>query len=436
MISLRETASRAAPEARQGADRGNHRGSHRKVMVLGIDTPIGLAILRDLGRHGYSCIGISANRSALGRFSKHCHRFVLRAQGEDALVLQIRDLAARLDAGFLIAISETDLLMINRHRTALEERVTVLTPTSDRLDLVLDKARCQELAEAAGLTVPRTYQFATLAEAQDSLDALAFPVVLKWPDPPAVASTLAKAGISLLKTEFALTGAELMQRLARYEKVRTFPMVQEYCPGHGLGQMFLLNDGDVVMEFQHERIHEWPPEGGFSTLCRSVPLTEHRAVRERSRALLKRLRWHGVAMVEYRYDPGTGTYCFMEINGRFWGSLPLAIASGVPFAAGLVSVCGEAGPAPPIPEDYGCVTSCYWVPETKRLLRLLFRASEIRDPHYRLDRWSSLWDYLVRQVSPATRYYVFQLSDPKPFLWDIASVLAKACAVMLRVKRV
>ena len=36
-------------------------------------------------------------------------------------------------------------------------------------------------------------------------------------------------------------------------------------------------------------------------------------------------------MVEYRHDPSTGRCCLMEINGRFWGSLQLAIDAGVDF---------------------------------------------------------------------------------------------------------
>src|SRR5690606_28748671 len=84
--------------------------------------------------------------------------------------------------------------------------------------------------------------------------------------------------------------------------------------------------------FQHERLHEWPPEGGVSTLCRSVPLERHQEQMAKSVALLVSLGWSGPAMVEYRYDPGRGRYVLMEINGRFWGSQPLAYHCGAHFA--------------------------------------------------------------------------------------------------------
>ena len=51
----------------------------------------------------------------------------------------------------------------------------------------------------------------------------------------------------------------------------------------------------------------------------------------RSRALLDAFGWCGVAMVEYKLDERTGTPYLMEVNGRFWGSLQLAIDAGVDF---------------------------------------------------------------------------------------------------------
>jgi protein-tyrosine-phosphatase len=43
-------------------------------------------------------------------------------------------------------------------------------------------------------------------------------------------------------------------------------------------------------------------------------------------------------MVEFRVDPETGRFWLMEINGRFWGSLPLAIFAGVDFPPALLDM--------------------------------------------------------------------------------------------------
>ena len=47
--------------------------------------------------------------------------------------------------------------------------------------------------------------------------------------------------------------------------------------------------------------------------------------------LLRALNWYGLAMVEFKVDERDQLPKLMEINPRVWGSMPLAIASGVDF---------------------------------------------------------------------------------------------------------
>jgi hypothetical protein len=48
--------------------------------------------------------------------------------------------------------------------------------------------------------------------------------------------------------------------------------------------------------------------------------------------------WEGVAMMEYRWNPSTDQFFFLEMNGRFWGSLHLALFAGVDFPTLLLDV--------------------------------------------------------------------------------------------------
>lgn len=402
------------------------------VILLGTDTPIGLAVMRDLGRHGYTVIGIGRCKAALGAASRHCRHHAVRADGEAALVDQIAALARAHGAAFLLAIGEADLLMINRRRAVLDQVITPLVPDADRLAQVLDKAACQRHAEAVGIRTPATVTPTSLAQAEQAGHGLSYPVVLKWADPNAVARALKAAGLTLHKIQYARSHAELCALLAPYDTVGRFPMIQEYCPGHGIGHMFLARDGEVLIEFQHERVHEWPPEGGVSSLCRAVPLSEHAQARRRSRQLLRHLRWTGVAMVEYRVDPASGDWAFMEINGRFWGSLPLAVAAGIPFAAGLVAATGQGRPVPAHDRDYRPLNCLFWIPETKRLARLLLRPGAINDPFFKIDRWGEVVAYLRYLLDPATRFYVFSWRDPRPFVADMTATAAKVLKGLLR----
>ncbi len=65
--------------------------------------------------------------------------------------------------------------------------------------------------------------------------------------------------------------------------------------------------------------------------------------------LLASVNFHGVAMVEFKHDEETGRSWLLEVNPRFWGSLALAIQSGVDFPYLLYRMATE-GDIPPVLE--------------------------------------------------------------------------------------
>ena len=67
----------------------------------------------------------------------------------------------------------------------------------------------------------------------------------------------------------------------------------------------------------------------MSVYREAVPVDE--ATAGNACRLLKALNWTGVAMVEFKIDRRDNTAKLMELNGRFWGSLQLAIDAGVDF---------------------------------------------------------------------------------------------------------
>jgi predicted ATP-grasp superfamily ATP-dependent carboligase len=130
-------------------------------------------------------------------------------------------------------------------------------------------------------------------------------------------------------------------------------------------------------------------------------------------------------MVEYRYNPANGCYALMEINGRFWGSIPLASHSGVEFGweSYRRAILGQTDSVqPPIKPRY----ARYMIPETRRLIQLLFRRKSVPDPFFKATLLADLVSYLTGFFNPRMRYYLFQWSDPGPFLSDIKTVFMKA----------
>ena len=394
------------------------------AVVVGIDTPIGLTVVRDLGQAGIAVTGIGRSAMALGLRSRYLARGLVRPKDSAAFIAQLAQLGLELGPACLFAVSENDITFLNAHREQLPG-YTFMFADQARMDSVLNKDQTYAAAARVGIRTPRTEQPSSLPDVERLGTELRFPVVLKWANPHEVAARLNAAGLALDKTHYCYTASDLLAYLTPYETAGVYPLVQEYCAGYGLGQFVLMKDGQAHYTFQHRRVHEWPPEGGFSSMCESLPGDAHGALMAQSVALLRELRWEGIAMVEYRYDPHTNEAALMEVNGRFWGSLPLAWHAGARFPSMMHTLWGRGEPLAPTPYKSG-VRCRYMIPETKRLLRILFGQHKIADKSLRFARLPELAGYLVQFVRPRSTYYVFTLQDTRPFFSDLGQMLKKA----------
>lgn len=397
-------------------------GGNPRVLILGVNTPIGLSIVRELRAHGALPFGIARSRRGLGLYSRDIERgFVCPSRSKELLTL-IQALVREWDIGHLMAVSETDLIWLHENANELTN-VKLLIPPRGALEVVLDKSQVYAHAAAVGIEVPKMYQPTADSDWAALCAEQTYPVVLKWADPNAVQPQLELHGIEWLKYEYAYNTTDLRRKLVRYLPTGVFPLVQSFAPGVGLGQMVFMYQGEAKLRFQHIRESEWPPEGGSSTVCRSVSLTEHEDLMAQSIALLKRIGWEGHAMVEYRYDPISGKAQFMEINGRFWGSQPLAYHAGAHFAWYLWALGGEGrDPAQPPYRQTRCV---YAIPEIKRLAVILFRQDRIQDKTLKFSRFGEVLRLLRTLFHPSTRYFVFSWRDPLPMFTDVLSAITE-----------
>lgn len=390
------------------------------AIVIGVDTPIGLTVIRELGQRGVPVIAVGSSAHSIGGASRFTHAFFRRPKN-DPISAWLPALIQQHDAAAVLAVSENDLLEL----AALPARIgtgQILTPRQPQLDVVLDKSRTMAAAKQLGLDTPESWQPAGGDNFAEIADDLSYPLAIKWSDPQAVISLLSAHDIPFEKIEYAQNAQELLSILRRYDAIQLWPLVQSYCPGVGLGQMLLMRGGRAALTFQHRRLHEWPVTGGVSTLCTNEAPELHREQMVKSEQLLQQIGWDGPAMVEYRFDAQTGRYWLMEINGRFWGSIPLAHYSGAHFAweayAGNILGIETVNSV----SDYLPVKACYLIPETRRLAAIL-QHGLVGQRNF--GRVRTLAGYVIDRLNPLMRYYVFSWRDPMPFFTDMIGVIAR-----------
>lgn len=389
-----------------------------RVLVTDANTTKALAIVRALGPAA-EVWTVSPGRYALAAWSRHVKQHVvLRCKTDQDFPLRILELCRVHDIRIVIPPEEPTCVLLSAQRERFSaEKIILATAPPPVLEQVFDKARTLQRARELEIPIPATRVLQHWEEAPCACRELRYPLVIKprrshfWDGGRFVPT----GGVRYARTE-----QELRVALASLPRAGPPPLLQEYVPGRGLGISMLLDcGGEVRAAFAHERLRDLRPSGSGSVLRRSIALDPD--LQEMSLKLLRHIRWWGVAMVEYRKDDTTGRIHLMEVNGRFWGSLQLAVEAGVNFPRLLVDMLlGKTIPPPAY--EQGVIVR-WWLGDLVRTLHIL-RGRPAGFAGSFPSRWLALRELLA--APPAgTRHEVFKRDDPWPAFGEVISLAVR-----------
>lgn len=387
-------------------------GRSARILVTDGDQRSALAVVRSLGKAGHDVhVGSTSGESLAGvsRYARSDTELPDPLSETDAYRADLRGVVDRLDVDILIPVTDASIPAVLEDDRLDSELIIPLPPLAT-YQAASDKAHLLDVARGVGLEVPESL-FLETAGALDGvrLEALSPPYVLK----PA----RSVAGTAERRIETSVTYAADREELVREVAAlpgRTFPLlIQEYIPGKGHGVFLLRWDGETLASFAHRRIREKPPSGGVSVYRESVRAEPELVVA--SEELLEALDWSGVAMVEYRAADSDGTPYVMEVNGRFWGSLQLAVDAGVDFPALLVEAALGNDPDPVRSYCTGVRSRWCWGDVDHLLARLKGAVASSSGNGGLSDRLAALTNFLV-PWRPGDRTEVLRCDDPAPFL--------------------
>jgi predicted ATP-grasp superfamily ATP-dependent carboligase len=383
------------------------------VLVTDGEQRAALAAVRSLGRAGHRVVVASTRARSLAGVSRYAARSVAvpdALTNPKGFVDAVRRVAAEEQVDVLLPIAEPALMAILDARESFPCRVPF--PSAEVVRRVNDKSAVLALAPEVGIQVPEQQVARSRTEALAlARSGPSFPVVLK----PWRSVAEGAGGRVRLTVLHAADAAELEARIARLPDAAFPLLVQRRIVGPGAGVFLLLWNGELRAGFAHRRLREKPPAGGVSVYCESVAVDP--GLMERSRALLTRLGWQGVAMAEYKFDEADGTPYLMEINGRLWGSLQLAVDAGVDFPALLVALALGERPAPVTAWRTGVRLRWEWGNVDYLLSRLRRSNARLSLPPGAPGRWGSIREAgLVWRRGD--RLEVLRTDDPAPFLLE------------------
>lgn len=377
-----------------------------------------LSVTRSLGRQGIDVYCGEEAPFAPCFFSKYCRgSFIYPSVSRepeaflDFLEAKVIELKPSGDEPYVLMPVHKETWLIAQHRERFEPYITVPLTTFENMANTHNKGKIAVLAQELGIAIPKTHLFSSIDEVYRRVPEINFPAFLK------VREGASGVGIKKVNTPEELT-TNFKAFVEGFElDPADYPIVQEFCIGEDHCVTALFDMGRPVATMTYRSVRAFPRETGASALRESVPFPEAEQATAR---MLEHMNWHGIAELDFRRGPNGEAY-LIELNPRFFGGLPQAVASNVDYPHLLYRIaCGEHVEAPEV--DYSVRTE---TPVTALLATLdeianddemLARFKGVRDQFRELGhtdvrevhtRLTPLWDAMRKAANP---------SDLKAFL--------------------
>ena len=384
-----------------------------RILVLDGHSSAALAFTRSAGRAGH-WVAVGANRGlfAPAKLSRYCQLatdYPVSTQDASEFVSAVVEFARAQSIDLIVPITDWTVQPLSEQRVRFEGICRVALPTRDSVLTAADKYQTIELARKQGIHVPCTRMVTSTSDLA-GLGDMKFPVVVKdrfsvrWVEGRAVLGSVF----------YAFTEEELRSTVEKRLQLAGDVLVQEFAAGAGIGVSLFITDDDIFLPFQWQRIREVDPRGSASSARKSLPLD--RNLMNMSYRLVHSIGFRGIVMVEYK-RAADGSLNFMEINGRPWGSIGLAVASGIDYPRYYMDWCLN-GTLPPRTLAYRVNITC------RRVVGEMTHLSNVRKgkPENWPGAYPAFWSTLLKVAIPwypGMRYDDLWLSDPRPALSQI-----------------
>ena len=299
-----------------------------------------LGIVRDLGARGLEVFVCSEVRPAIAGMSRYCRGYFFVPPIDDSEYPSVLEKIIRTESiDLYLPVGYKSCLAAAVIRKRLLTCCRIFVPDEQTVRSAADKSQMTALAQELSIPVPESFAPSNLEDALAYGKLANYPLVIKG---KAEAAPFATAYVDNPK-QFESCYRQLVEKHALGSL--ELPIIQHRLTGCGFGFFAFYLDGTMQAHFMHRRVREYPVSGGPSTCAESFA---DDLLLDFGKRLLDRLRWHGVAMVEFKQNRLTGDYCFLEVNPKFWGSHDLALHCGVSFPYMMVQTTrGEKLHTPP-----------------------------------------------------------------------------------------
>ena len=391
--------------------------SRPRAIVLGIEHPRGVAVVRSLGRRGVTVIGVERHADARGLGSRYLTETVMVGADPERALAAVEAIAGD-GRDLLIPTNDTFLALVSRHWERLDRRFTITVPPWAILEPVMDKAACYRLSEMAGLRAPRFFAPRDRSELDDALSKLDLArqrYILSVRLPGNVpADTRTRRLTTVAGEDEATVRARCLDIGGRTGEL---PMIMEVVPGRSdrcVGVTMVVgpdSEPHVAYCVRRLQLHLYaedatfihPYELGANVYCESVHDDE--AIEAATR-FVRAARFYGAITVEFRRDSRDGGLTLIKADPRVVRATSLSTALGLDVPTALYDAF--TGRTTPAARPYPARVAWLWP---------MWYLRTIWENRHRTSLARQLWAVL-RNAHRIRAFAYFSLRDPRPLIAD------------------
>ena len=303
-----------------------------------------LAVLRALAAENIEAYCSGTKKKSIAFYSKFCKKAFLYSNPRnhpEKFKQEMRSFVKQQKIDVLMPIGISAFTLISQDKDFLEKYTKVPVADYEQFEKAHDKATTNKVAKDLKLPIPLTYSPANKIELKQSIKEFSYPIVIK-----------ARKGSSTNQVKYARSKDEVIHIWEEFQKMgkrrsvgiidHKNPILQEYLPGEIVDVVFIFNKGKPRGSVAQRRVLTVPVEGGSGALNETLNDPE---VIKQTFQLMKKLKWHGVGMAEFKRD-ANGIPKLIEINPKFWGTSECAISAGINFPYMLYKIAMDGDVKP------------------------------------------------------------------------------------------
>ena len=312
-------------------------GNTESVIVLNGSYHNSLTIVQSLAKKGIPVIvgdrarGIKSyfGEAMLSRYPHHRFFYPFPEHFPLAFIDTINRISKKYNALILLPVGADTCVAVSAFREYLHSQIKIVLANDSLIQKAHDKYNCLKFAEKIGVRIPETRLLREISGADDIIE-MGLPLVIK---PRKGAGSLGVKIVNNVKDVMRLR-KDLAEKSSKndYQSFKIYddsdPLIQEFIEGPIVDACVIADHGEIKAMVTQERLKTLPPQGGYGVMNKTIMVPE---VKKMAEWLITGLGWHGLAQVEFKYNPRDATYRLMEINPKFWGTLAISVAAGVDF---------------------------------------------------------------------------------------------------------